>query len=380
MSRKINTNLLHSYPVNDKYTGAASIPKYQVTTFDQKNIYVDAQKYCYSRMGNPTLEALQEAIKQIENAEFAYVFSSGMAAVTTSLMLFKQGDHVIFPKEVYGGTYQFASKILPKYGISASFLDYRNIDLIKENIKENTRCIYIETPSNPLLKVSDIERIIALAKEHKLLTIADNTFMTPIYQKPLAMGCDIVVESLTKFINGHSDVLGGSLVTNDEELAKEISLLHKNFGAVMGTEDAWLVLRSIKTLGLRLEKATSNAEQIAKYLINNPKIKKVYYPGLDSHENNDIHTKQASSGGAVLSFELFSEEERIAFLERIKLPIFAISLGGVESIISHPATMSHACMSASERAEQGISDNLLRLSCGIEDVDDLIEDLEQALK
>ncbi len=380
MKKGVNTNLLHGYPVIDNYTGAASIPKYQTSTFDQKEIYFDSKKYCYSRFCNPTIDALQKAIAKLENSEYAFAFSSGMAAITTALLLFEAGDHIIFPKEVYGGTYQLSTVILPKYKIESSFIDCSCLNNIEKHIKENTKAIYIETPSNPLLKISDIIGIVELAKKYNLLTIIDNTFMTPIYQKPLELGCDIVVESMTKFINGHSDVVAGLLATNNEKIAKEVALLQKNFGAIMGVEDAWLILRGIKTLGIRMEKSVSNAIEIAKFLETKEKIKKVYYPELESCKYYSVHSKQATSGGAVLSFEFYNEEDRKLFLERIEIPIYAVSLGGVESIISHPATMSHACMSKEEREEQGISDNLLRLSCGIEDLEDLINDLENSLK
>lgn len=379
MCKGVNTNLLHGYPVTDDYTGAASIPKYQTSTFDQRRIYIDGKRYCYSRFKNPTIEALEKAISKLEGSKYGFAFSSGMAAITTSLMLLKSGDHIILPNEVYGGTYQFASKILPQYGIESSFIDYSNIDNILKTIKDNTACIFIETPSNPLLKISDIKKIVKIAKEKNILTIIDNTFMTPIYQKPILLGCDIVVESMTKFINGHSDVVAGLIATNNEEIAEKIHLLQKNLGAILGIEEAWLVLRGMKTLGIRMEKSVSNAEFIARFLENHPKIKKVYYPNLKSCKYYDIHSNQASAGGAVLSFEFYNAKDKKRFLDYIKIPIYAVSLGGVESILSHPATMSHACMSKEERKKQGISDNLIRLSCGIEDIEDLIDDLEKAL-
>lgn len=380
MSKGINTNLLHGYPVIDSYTGAASIPKYQTSTFDQKDTYFDGKKYCYSRFLNPTIDALQKAIASLEGAKHGFAFSSGMAAITTTLMLLKQGDHIILPTEVYGGTYQFTSEILPNYGIESSYLDYSNLDNIKKEIKETTKVIYIETPSNPLLKISDIKEIVKIAKKHNLMTIVDNTFMTPLYQRPLELGCDIVVESMTKFINGHSDVVAGLVATNNDEIAERITLLQKNFGATMGVEDAWLILRGMKTLGLRMSKSVSNAAAISYFLENQEKIKKVYYPRLESCKYYGIHSGQATSGGAILSFDFYRKEDMDKFIEKIKIPIFAVSLGGVESIISHPATMSHACMSPEERLEQGVTDTLLRLSCGIEDVEDLIDDLKQALE
>ncbi len=382
MSEKIkgiNTKMLHSYPVIDTYTGAASIPKYQTSTYDQKILYTDSQKYNYTRFGNPTVNALQKAVESLEGAEYGFIFSSGMAAISTTLMLLKKGEHIIIPKEVYGGTCQMARQILGDYGIEVSFIDYGNMEELENTIKENTKILYIETPSNPLLKISDIKSLVNLAKKYNLLTVVDNTFMTPLYQKPLELGCDIVVESMTKFINGHSDVLAGAIATNSASIASKIYLYQKNFGGILGVEDAWLILRGMKTLGLRIQKSVKNAELIAEFLSKHPKIKNVYYPGLKSHKNYEIHFSQATSGRAILSFELFSKNDIEKFIEKIEIPIFAVSLGGVESIISHPATMSHACLTEEERLEQGVTDNLLRFSCGIEDAEDLIEDLERAL-
>lgn len=375
----VNTNLLHGYPVIDNYTGAASIPKYQVTTFDQKEGYKDCGKYSYSRFGNPTILALEEGVANLHKARFGFAFASGMSAITTVLMLVSSGEHVILPKDVYGGTFQFSSQILPKYGIEVSYVNYQNLDDLEKTIKDNTTVIYIETPSNPLLKVSDIRKIVELSKKYNIKTIADNTFMTALYQKPLDLGCDIVVESLTKFVNGHSDVTAGCAVTNDENIAAELRLLQKNFGGILGVEDAWLVLRGMKTMGLRMEKSVFNAGKLTEYLENHEKIKKVYYPSLPSCTYYDIHINQATCGGAVFSFEFYEEEDLKHFLKKVKIPIYAISLGGVESIISHPATMSHACMSEEDRLKQGVTQTLLRFSCGIEDIEDLIEDLEEAL-
>lgn len=376
----INTKMLHGYPVIDPYTGASSIPIYQTSTFDQKENYFESKKYCYSRFCNPTTEALQKAIAKLEDAEYGFAFSSGMAAITTALMLVNSGEHIIFPHEVYGGTFQFAKNVLTKYGVEVSFVKSDDLKEVEKAIKKNTKIIYIETPSNPLLKISNIKGMVDIAKKYNLLTIADNTFMTPLYQKPLDLGCDIVVESVTKFINGHSDVIGGLLATNCKEIAEKITLYQKNFGGIIGVDDAWLVLRGMKTLGLRMEKSVNNAQKIAEFLSNHKKIKKVYYPNLKTHEGYEIHKKQATSGGAVLSFVFYNKEDMDAFISKIKLPIFAVSLGGVESILSHPATMSHACMCKDDRIKQGVVDELVRLSCGIEDIDDLIEDIKQALK
>lgn len=375
----VNTNLLHGYPVIDNYTGAASIPKYQVTTFDQKEGYKDCGKYSYSRFGNPTILALEAAVANLHKANYGFAFASGMSAITTVLMLVNSGEHIVLPKDVYGGTFQFTSQILPKYGVEVSFVNYQDLEELERTIKDNTSIIYIETPSNPLLKVSDIKEIVRLAKKYNLRTIADNTFMTALYQKPLDLGCDVVVESLTKFVNGHSDVTAGCAVTNDDDLAKELRLLQKNFGGILGVEDAWLILRGMKTMGLRMEKSVENAHVLTRFLEQHDKIKKVYYPSLSSCTYYNIHSDQASSGGAVFSFEFHKKEDLDLFLKRIEIPIYAISLGGVESIISHPATMSHACMSEEERLAQGVTQTLLRFSCGVEDGEDLLEDLERAL-
>ncbi|MGI1837426.1 trans-sulfuration enzyme family protein [Lactococcus garvieae] len=375
----INTNLLHGYPVIDPYTGASSIPKYQTSTFNQASVGEKA-KYSYTRFGNPTVTALEEGIKKLENSEYGLVYSSGMAAISNVLMLLKSGDHVIFPLEVYGGTCQFATQILPNYNIEATFLDMSSLDSIEKSIRKNTKMIYIETPSNPLLKISDIRKITQLASKYNLLTVADNTFMTSLYQKPLDLGVDIVVESMTKFINGHSDVLGGLVATNNKLVYEKLFLFQKNFGGILGVEDAWLVLRGMKTLGLRMEKSVQNAKKIAQFLNKHPKITRVYYPDLSEHENSSIHANQSENGGAVLSFEVSSEEILKQFIKKMKIPIYAVSLGGVETIVSHPATMSHACLSPEEREEQGVTNTLLRMSCGIEDIEDLLFDIEEALR
>ncbi len=375
-----NTRMLHGYPVIDGYTGAASIPKYQTSTFDQKSCYVDGKKYSYSRFGNPTVQALESAVAKLEGADYAFVFSSGMAAISNVLLLAGAGGHIIFPCEVYGGTFQFAWEVMPRLNMEATFADYDDLEGLERLIKPNTRILYIETPSNPLLKVSDIRKLVALAKKYNLITVADNTFMTPLYQKPLELGVDIVVESMTKFINGHSDVVAGMVATNGEKFVSCLSLFQRNFGAIMGVEDAWLVLRGMKTMGLRMEKSVSNAAAIAEFLSGQKKIRTVYYPGSTACRYYDVHKSQASSGGSVLSFEFYSKEDMDRFIDRIKIPIFAVSLGGVESIISHPATMSHKCMPKEERLKHGVRDELLRLSCGIEDIEDLIGDLEAALK
>ena len=375
-----NTKLLHGYKVLDTYTGAASIPIYQTSTFHNKHLYDDSQEYLYTRFSNPTVDALEDGFRSLEDSKYALSFSSGMAAISNVLMLLNAGEHVILPKEVYGGTCQFVNNLLPKYKIEYTFVDMADIESVEKAIRENTRMIYLETPSNPLLKVCDIKKIVALAKEHDLVTVADNTFMTSLAQEPLKLGVDIVVESVTKFINGHSHVIAGLVATNCEPYYQELKLFQKNFGGILGVEDAWLIMRGMKTMGIRMDHAVKNAQKLAEFLQNHPRVKHVYYPGLKDHPNHEVHMGQSKNGGAVLSFELSSKEELIAFTEKIRIPILAVSLGGVESILSHPATMSHACLSPEERLEQGVVDGLLRLSCGIENIEDLIEDFKQALE
>lgn len=375
-----NTKLLHGYKVLDTYTGAASIPIYQTSTFHNKHLYDDSQEYLYTRFSNPTVDALEDGFRSLEDSKYALSFSSGMAAISNVLMLLNAGEHVILPKEVYGGTCQFVNNLLPKYKIEYTFVDMADIESVEKTIRENTRMIYLETPSNPLLKVCDIKKIVALAKKYDLVTVADNTFMTSLAQEPLKLGVDIVVESVTKFINGHSDVIAGLVATNCETYYQELKLFQKNFGGILGVEDAWLIMRGMKTMGIRMDHAVKNAQKLAEFLQNHPRVKHVYYPGLKEHPNHEVHMGQSKNGGAVLSFELSSKEELIAFTEKIRIPILAVSLGGVESILSHPATMSHACLSPEERLEQGVVDGLLRLSCGIENIEDLIEDFKQALE
>lgn len=375
----INTKLLHDYPVIDPHTGASSIPKYQTSTFSQQHLSDPNQAFTYTRFGNPTLAALEKAFCSLESSNYALSYASGMAAISNVLMLLKSGDHIILPLEVYGGTCQFSTCILPQYGIDVSFVDMSDIADIAKQITPATKMIYIETPSNPLLKITDIKKVCDLAKAHGILTVADNTFMTPLYQQPLKLGVDIVIESITKFINGHSDVLGGLVATNDKAIYDKLYMFQKNFGGILGVEDAWLTLRGMKTLGLRMKQSIDNAEQIVDFLVTQKNIKTVYYPTLSTHPASEIHHKQAKSGGAVLSFELVSEDKIDAFLEKLTLPILAVSLGGVESILSHPATMSHACLCDEEREAQGVTNTLFRLSCGIEDAEDLLADLAQAL-
>jgi len=375
---QLDTKLIHGGPLLDKYTGSSSVPIYQASTFHQSQ-FAESQEFTYTRFGNPTRKALEETIACLEFAKYGYAFSSGMAAISAVLLNFSHGDHVVLCKDIYGGAYQLVTEMFPKYGIEYTFVDETNLSSWEKAIKENTRGFYIETPSNPLLTITDIKGVVELAKQHNILTIIDNTFMTPIYQNPIKLGVDIVIHSATKFINGHSDVTAGLVVTSDEEIAKTISKTQKMFGSMLDPYDCWLVLRGIKTMNIRMEKEVENAAFIAKELQKQSKVKAVYYPSLANHKGKDVHFSQASSGGAVLTFDLGSYENVKAFFENVTFPIVAVSLGGVESILSYPFTMSHAVIPEKERLDLGVTEGLIRLSCGIEDKHDLLNDLIMTL-
>ncbi|MFB9761840.1 cystathionine beta-lyase [Ectobacillus funiculus] len=373
-----DTLLIHNGFKYDAGTGAVSVPIYNSSTFHQ--VDVDSfGKYDYSRSGNPTREVLEETIALLEGGVRGFAFASGMAAISTAFLLLSQGDHVVITEDVYGGTFRVVTEVLTRYGISHTFVDMTDIAQVEAAIQPNTKVIYMETPSNPLLKITDIRAICELAKQAGALTFVDNTFLTPLSQKPLELGADIVLHSATKFLAGHSDVMAGLAVVKDEELAKRFYFLQNAFGAILSPHDSWLVLRGLKTLHVRLQHSVAAAEKIAEYLQTHPKVKRVYYPGLADHPGRDIQFAQATDGGAVLSFELENEEALRQFLAHVKLPVFAVSLGAVESILSYPAKMSHAAMGQEEREKRGISASLLRLSAGLENPNDLIRDIDQAL-
>lgn len=373
-----NTKLIHGYRAFDETTGASSIPIYQCSTFKQTSIK-EGQPYTYSRFGNPTRAALEEAVAAMENGNYAVAFASGMSAISAVLLSFDQGDHLVMCKSIYGGTFQLVNEVMQRFGIEITFVDETDLTAWEEAIRPNTKGLYLETPSNPLLSVTDIAGVVSIAKAHGLVTMIDNTFMTPQFQNPLDLGVDIVIHSATKFINGHSDVVAGLVITDDPVWHEQIFLQQKVLGGILGVEDCWLTMRGLKTMGLRMEQSVRSAEKISQMLEQHPAVKKVNYPGLKSHPGYEIQKQQASSGGAVLSFELADQEAVFAFAEALKIPIAAVSLGGVESILSYPVTMSHACVPKEEREKQGVTDGLLRLSVGIEDTADLLADLTQAL-
>ncbi|NKC59473.1 PLP-dependent transferase [Vagococcus fluvialis] len=375
----INTKLLHSYPVIDQETGASSIPKYQASTFHQSDVF-NHEGFNYTRFGNPTVEAAEKCVAMLEDAKHGLAFSSGMAAINSVLFLLSSGDHLVLGKNIYGGTFQTVTEFLERFGVEYTFVDESNVNEWQEAVRENTKMFYLETPSNPLLTITDLKKVCDIAKKHQILTACDNTFMTPLEQSPLELGVDVVIHSATKFINGHSDIVAGFVVTNDDKLNETLKRHQKALGGVLSVEDAWLVLRGVKTMGLRMEKSIKNAKEIADFLKTKKQVKEIYYPGLETHTNYDIHMTQAKSGGAVLSFELETKEQVERLFNKCEVPIVAVSLGGVESILSYPWLMSHACMEESERLKMGVTSTLVRLSCGIEDVEDLINDLEQAIQ
>ena len=377
MKRK--TRLIHGGVSTDPLTGAVSIPIYQASTFKQESVGVH-KGYEYSRTGNPTRHALEELIKELESGVRGFAFSSGMAAITAVMMLFKSGDHIIFTDDVYGGTFRVVSRVLNTFGIQSSFIDTSNLDKVKNEIHPHTKAIFLETPTNPLLKVTDIEATVNLAKQFQLLSIVDNTFATPYWQNPLELGCDLVLHSATKYLGGHSDVVAGLVVAGNDTLASDLHFIQNSTGGVLGPHDSWLLIRGMKTLGIRMEEHENNAKKIVSFLEKHPKVKKVYYPGLLSHPQHLTAKVQMRGFGAMISFEVVGEVEVENILKNLKYFTLAESLGAVESLISVPAKMTHASIPVERREELGISDSLIRISVGLEDVDDLIEDLDHSLK
>jgi cysteine-S-conjugate beta-lyase len=372
------TKLLHNQHKIDPTTGAVSVPIQHASTFHQFDIE-NFGKYDYARSANPTREALEDVIAELEGGTRGFAFSSGMAAISTAFLLLSSGDHIVITEDVYGGTYRMVTEVLSRFGIEHTFVDMTDLDSVKKAIKPNTKAFYVETPSNPTLKVTDIKAITSLAKEINAITYVDNTFLTPEYQRPLELGADVVLHSATKFLSGHSDVVAGLAVVKDEDLGKRLYSLQNSFGAVLGVQDAWLVLRGIKTLHVRLEQSQKSAIKLAEFLDAHPLIEKVYYPGLENHPQFELQKSQAGGPGAVLSFDFTNEQALQFFLANVKIPVFAVSLGAVESILSYPAKMSHAAMPQAEREKRGIKNSLIRLSVGLENPDDLIKDFSQAL-
>ncbi|MFL0375698.1 bifunctional cystathionine gamma-lyase/homocysteine desulfhydrase [Paenibacillus amylolyticus] len=372
------TKLIHAGIVGDPHTGAVSVPIYQVSTYEQESVGVH-KGYEYSRTGNPTRHALEEVIKELEDGVRGFAFSSGMAAIHAVLSLLKTGDHVILTDDVYGGTYRIFTKVLNGLGIESTFVDTTSLQALEQALQTNTKAIYVETPTNPLLKVTDIAAVAKWAKQHELLFIVDNTFSTPYWQTPLALGADIVLHSATKYIGGHSDVVAGLAVVNSEQLGEDLHFIQNAIGAVLGPMDSWLLMRGLKTLGLRMEAQERNTEQLVTFLNQHPTVSKVYYPGLPDHPQHKLASMQARGYGGMVSFDVGSAEKVDEVLSKVRYFTLAESLGAVESLISVPARMTHASIPYERRQELGITDGLIRISVGIEDVEDLLEDLKSAL-
>ena len=381
---KFNTKTVHKGQKPEELYGSVSLPIYQTSTFKQNKI--GEYTYDYSRAGNPTRTNLEENICSLEEGKDAISFASGLAAISSVVQLFKSDDHIILTENVYGGTYRLLNTIINKFKVESSWVDTSSIKSIESEIKSNTKLIFIETPTNPMMSLSDIKAIVALAKEHNILVAVDNTFMSPYFQRPLQMGADIVIHSTTKYLNGHSDVIGGAVIVNDRKIGERLHYIQMSVGAVPGPFDCWLTQRSIKTLHLRMPRHDENGRTIAKYLSESNKINKVFYPGLENHPQHELAKKQQLDPngkpgfGAMISIDLGSFDKASKFVSYLNIFTLAESLGGVESLICHPAKMTHASISAEDRQRLGISDGLLRLSIGVEDVDDLISDLDTALQ
>ncbi|MGL5684803.1 MAG: cystathionine gamma-synthase [Vagococcus fluvialis] len=374
---KINTQLIHGGISTDKKTGAVSVPIYQTSTFKQEKVGQPGA-YEYSRSSNPTRFALEELIADIEGGIKGFAFASGLAAIHSVLSIFQPGDHLILADDVYGGTFRLFENVLVNQQLTYSVVDTSRKGLVEEAVTDKTKAIFLETPSNPLLKITDISYQVEVARKNNLLVIVDNTFATPYFQQPLKLGADIVLHSATKYIGGHSDVVSGLVATNKLELAEKIAFNQNAIGGVLGPHDSWLVQRSIKTLGIRMEAHEKNAIAVVDYLTRHSAVEKVYYPGLNTHPNYEIAKKQMSGFSAMISFELKETYDTHLFVESLELFTLGESLGGVESLIEVPSVMTHSSMTKERREAAGIKDGLIRLSVGIEHIDDLLIDLEQA--
>ena len=374
-----STDAIHAGQEPDPSTGAVVVPIHQTSTYVQEELGKH-KGYEYSRTGNPTRAALERNMAVLEGGHGGLAFASGMAAIHAVFTLLKSGDHVICTDGAYGGTPRLLDFIVQKYGLDCTYVDTSSASRVREALRPNTRMVFVETPTNPLMIVSDLSAIAAITRQSRVQLVVDNTFLSPFYQRPLEMGADIVVHSTTKYLNGHSDGVGGLVVAAGEEDAARLQFIQNAAGAVMGPMDAWLVLRGVKTLAVRMRQHSANARAVAEYLNRHPKVKKVHYPGLPQHPQHELAKKQMSGFGGMMSFETGSLENARAVLNRVRLCLLAESLGGVETLITHPATMSHAYLQEEQRQRIGITQGLIRLSVGIEDVDDLIGDLEQALE
>lgn len=376
---KIESLLIHGGIDGDESTGAVNIPIYQTSTYKQPAMGVN-KGFEYSRTGNPTRKALEELIAELEGGYAGFAFASGMAAITAVISLFKAGDKLLISNNIYGGSFRVIDKIFKNFNIDYVIVNTSKLDEIKEAIDSSVKAIYIETPTNPLLGITDIEAVSKLAKEYNLLTIVDNTFMTPYLQKPIELGADIVVHSGTKYLGGHSDTVSGLAVVNSKDLAERLHFIQNATGGVLSPFDSFLMIRGIKTLAVRMDRHNLNAKAVAEYLRSREEVEQVYYPGFEDHAGYEVQRKQAKGFGAMIAFVLKEGYSYKKFIESLEVITFGESLGGVESLVSHPATMTHASIPPEIRKQVGIVDNLIRLSVGIENVEDLIEDIDRAIE
>ena len=373
-----STRAVHAGQKPDPRTGSVTVPIYQTSTYVQEHLG-EAVHYEYARVQNPTREALEEQVMILEGGVSGHAFASGMAAIACLMTVVKAGDHVVVSRNVYGGTFRYFTRILDRYGLTFSWVDTTDLAAVEAAIRPETRMVYIETPTNPVMDITDIAAVAELAHAHGARVAVDNTFLTPYLQRPLALGADFVVHSATKFLNGHSDSICGLLIASTREDADWFALVQKSSGAILSPFDCFLVMRGIKTLVIRMDRHERNARRIVEYLIEHPKVRRVLYPGLPDHPGHEIQKRQASGFGSMITIELGSFEAAKKMLDAMLVMSFAESLGGVESLISHPASMTHASIPAERRAELGLTDGMVRISVGIENIEDLLADLDQAL-
>ena len=375
----IDSAFIHGGINGDKTTGAVNVPIYQTSTYEQKSLGENTG-WEYSRTGNPTRAALEALIAELEGGTAGFAFASGMAAITTVLSLFQSGDKILISSNVYGGTFRVLDKVFRHFRIGYSIEDTTDLEALEQKITDDVKAILIESPANPLLTVTDIGGVAEIAKKHHILSIVDNTFMTPYLQRPIKLGADIVIHSGTKYLGGHSDVVSGLVVVNNEELAEKIAFIQNSTGGVLAPFDSFLLIRGIKTLGVRLDRHVENAEKAALFLQSHEGVKNVYYPGLPGAQGYEINKRQAKNGGVMISFELVETYDIKKFFSALQFIALAESLGGVESLVCHPASMTHAAIPYEIRQKVGITDGLIRLSIGIENIEDILADLDRAIK
>jgi len=374
-----STDCIHAGQQPEPVTGAVTYPIFQTSTYVQPRLG-EHKGYEYARTQNPTRSVLEANLAALERGKHAHCFASGMAAIDTVFRLFQSGDHVIAGENMYGGSFRLFDKVLKKFGLEFTYVDTSKPEALRAALKPSTRAVYLETPTNPMMTLTDIAACSAIAHEGGAMVIVDNTFCSPYLQRPLELGADVVVHSTTKFLNGHSDSVGGVVISNSDEVAEKIGFLQNAVGAILSPMDSWLVLRGVKTLAVRMRRHEENGVAMANYLANHPKVKKVYYPGLPEHPQHALAQRQMNGFGAVISFELGSKENAANLLNRVRLCSLGESLGGVETLISHPETMTHASVPIADRHRLGITAGLVRISVGIEDIEDLVADLENAFE